>query len=94
MSNIAFVVNKLEFKRILRGKQISIFREKSKNLMKKVEKKYASVEIRNGICSNRPKAFFKFIDFEEQEDGYRIHFGAKIREENMQDALVLVGERL
>ena len=94
MSNIAFVVALKEFNAIRKGSQTSIFREKSKTLTRRMEKKYDFIEIRNGVMANRPKMFFKFIDFEEVADGYRIYFGEKVREKNMKDEFKLIGERL
>lgn len=94
MSNIAFVVALKEFNAIKKGLQTSIFRENSKILTRRLKKKYDHVEIRNGVMGNRPKMFFKFIDFEQVEDGYRIYFGKKDREENMKYEFKLVGERL
>jgi len=94
MSRIAFVVNLKEFNKIRNGLQGSIFREKRAILTKRLQKDYDLIEIRNGVMANRPKLFFEFVGYKEEEGGYRLHFGKKVREENMQDDFKLVGEKL
>ena len=94
MSKITFVVALKEFNEIKRGKQTSIFREPSENLMKRLEKDYDLLEIRNGVMSNRPKIFYKFLGFDRVEEGYVIYFGKKVGEENMKDELKLIWDKL
>ena len=94
MSRIAFVVALKEFNAIRKGLQTSIFRETTTTLVQRLKKDYDFVEIRNGVMSNRPKIFFKFIGFIEVDGVYQIFLGKKDKEENMKDEFKLVSERL
>lgn len=94
MSRITFVVALQEFNAIRKGSQTSVFRESNPSLVKRLKKDYDFIEIRNGVMSNRPKIFFKYVGFEKINDGYRVYFGEKEREENMKDEFKLVGEKL